>query len=205
MKIFDLSITIDDKTPVFPGAPKLKIENAATIDKNGANELLLTFPTHTATHIDAPFHMIQKGKKLSDFEISHFIGVAIVIDCRNTTEITLTKEELSKIKKDDILFLFTSYSDKFNSPNYFYDYPVISEATAHVLAEKQIRIVGMDFPSPDKSPYNVHKILLQKDILILENLTNLRELVGKRFKCIIAPLKIANADGAPCRVIAMLE
>lgn len=205
MKVFDLSIVIDKETPVFPGAPKLKIESVSTIDKDGTNELLLNFPTHTATHIDAPFHMIKNGKKLSDFDISHLIGDAVVIDCRNRKEITLSTDELSKIIKGDIVLLFTSYISKFKSPDYFIDYPILSEATAHALAEKQIRIVGMDSPSPDKSPYTIHKILLKKEIMILENLTNLGSLVGKRFKCVIAPLKIEGADGAPCRVIAMFE
>ena len=33
---------------------------------------------------------------------------------------------------------------------------------------------------------------------------NLEKLNGKRFKCYMLPLKIQDADGAPCRVIGVL-
>ena len=201
--IFDLTIPFDENAPVYPGVPKPKISSVLNIDKDGFNELMITFPTHTGTHIDAPFHFLKNGKKLSDFDISYFIGEAIVIDCRNKSEIILTKADLSKIKKDDFVFLYTAHSDNYLKGDYFTDYPVISEKTARALVVKRARVVGIDSPSPDKAPYKIHYILLGKRIPIIENLYNLAVLAGKRFKCIIAPLNIKDADGAPCRVIAM--
>ncbi len=202
MKIIDLTIPLDEKAPVYPGVPKPKISSVLDIDKNGFNELMLTFPTHTGTHIDAPFHCIKDGKKLGDFDISYFVGEAIVFDCKNQKEINISESELKKVNKDDFVFIYTGYSTNYKSQNYFTDYPIISEETARALVAKKARIVGIDSPSPDKDPYKIHCILLGKGIPIVENLYNLSKVTGKRFKCIIAPLNV-NADGAPCRIIAI--
>ncbi|MDO8554608.1 MAG: cyclase family protein [Candidatus Micrarchaeota archaeon] len=204
MKVFDLTLPFDEHSPVFPGAPNPKISNLLTIEKNGFNELILSFPSHTGTHIDAPFHCIKNGKKLSDFDISYFVGNAIVFDCKNQKEILLSDSELSIIKEDDFVFFNTGYSDNYLKPGYFSEYPVISEKTADALVAKKVRVVGLDSPSPDKEPFKIHNILLGKNIPIIENLFNLSKVTINRFKCIISPLNIKNGDGAPCRVIAML-
>lgn len=205
MKVFDLSLSLSCDSPVFPGVPKPEIKSVATKDKEGYNELLLSFTTHTATHIDAPFHFLKDRKKISDFDISHFIGEAIILDCRNQKEIILEEKQLSLIKENDFVFLFTSYVDSYPNERYFKDYPIISSKSAQDLVSKKVRIFGMDSPSPDHEPYRIHEILLKKEIMILENLCNLSSLVNKRFRCIIAPLKLKDGDGAPCRVIVIVD
>ena len=67
-----------------------------------------------------------------------------------------------------------------------------------------VKIIGLDSFTPDKEPFETHKLLFTKNICIVENLVNLKQLVGKKFECTILPLKLANADGAPCRVVAKL-
>ena len=67
-----------------------------------------------------------------------------------------------------------------------------------------MKIVGIDSFSPDNEPFEVHKMFFKNEILIVENLVNLEKLNGKRFKCYIFPLKIQDADGAPCRVVGVL-
>jgi len=200
MMIIDLTMEIDERTPVFPGDPKPDIRQAATIDKDGWNEKRLTFNSHFGTHIDAPFHMLPEGKKLTDFPPERFIGEAVVIDARGQDEID---SNLEAVKEGDIVFFFTGYSDNV-SGDYFEGGPVITSATAGKLVEKKAKIVGLDSWTPDKAPYDVHKMLFRNDILIVENLVNLGRLIGRRFECFVLPLKIRDADGAPCRVIARL-
>ena len=201
MKIFDLTMPIDEKTPVFPGDPKQEIKQFATIKENGWNEKRLTFNSHFSTHIDAPFHMVENGKKLTDFPIEAFIGEAIVIDARNQRQIG---PDLSNVRKNDIVFFFTGHTGKAYSDKFFENNPVISIETAQELIKKKIKIVGLDSYSPDNEPFEVHKLFFKHNILIVENLVNLDKLSDKRFKCYIMPLKIQDADGAPCRVIGIL-
>lgn len=191
---------IDDKTPVFPGDPKQVIEQFATIEKEGWTEKRITFNSHFSTHIDAPIHMIKDGKTLSDFPIESFIGDAIVIDASNNLV-----PSLMNVKERDIVFFYTGYSEKAYTDAYFKDAPVMTKETAHDLVKRKVKIIGVDSLSPDNEPFEIHKILLGNNILIVENLVNLKELVGKRFQCFILPLKIQNGDGSPCRIIGILD
>lgn len=190
---------IDEKTPTFPGDPPIKIKRH-TVKSNGYGKTFLDIHTHISTHIDAPSHMIEKGKTLSDFPLACFIGEAIVIDVRGQKRIEC---DLSHVKKNDIVFLMTSHSDKAYDPDYFQNNPVIIEKTAQKLVEKGIKIIGLDSFTPDNEPYAIHKIFLTHDILIVENLVHLDTLLGKKFTCFILPMKITGADGAPCRVVAI--
>jgi kynurenine formamidase len=200
MKLFDLTMPIDERTPTYPGDPKQEIEQIATIEKDGWTEKRLTFNSHFSTHIDAPIHMVKGGKKLTDFPLEKLIGEAVVIDVRGQKEIVA---DLENVKEDDIVFFFTGQTDKAYSDNFFKNEPVISMETAKGLIKKKAKIIGIDSFTPDHEPFEIHKLLLGNDILIVENLINLKELSGKRFQCFILPLNIAEADGAPCRVIGI--
>ncbi len=194
MKIFDLTMLVGKRTPVFPGDRRHEITQTATVAKNGWNEKWLSFNSHFGTHIDAPYHMLAKGKTLSDFPVDHFVGEAVVLSL---------SDDLSAVRKNDIVFFYTGQTEKMHSPDFFKNNPVIDKPLAEKLVAKKIRMVGLDSFTPDNAPYSVHKILLAADIMIVENLVNLKPLLGKRFQCVIAPLKIEGGDGAPCRVIAM--
>jgi kynurenine formamidase len=202
MKVIDLTMPIDEKTPVFPGDLKQEIRQVATIGNNGWNEKRIAFNSHFSTHIDAPFHMIEGGKKLTDFPVEHFLGDAVVVDARGQKQIS---SDLGGVKRGDIVFFCTNHGKKAYSESFFKDNPVITNETAAKLIENKVRMVGLDSYSPDNEPFEIHKMLLKRDILIVENLVNLDRLVGKRFRCYVMPLKIQDADGAPCRVIGIIE
>jgi arylformamidase len=94
-------------------------------------------------------------------------------------------------------------SDIYGSPEYFQKYPAIPNNVANYLIEKAIKIVGIDSCSVDHKEFNAHKLFLQNEILIIENLTNLSMLSGKDFNIIAFPLNV-SLDGSPIRVVAQL-
>ena len=205
MKIIDLTMQIDGQTPVYPGDPKPRIWQKSTVAKNGFNTKGLEISSHFGTHIDAPFHIFEKGKKLDDFPLSTFIGKAVVLDARKSNAKKEIIADTSAVQGADFVFFCTGNSKGCFSENYFGNSTSISLQTARELVAKKVKIVGIDCLSPDNEPFETHKELLGNDILILENLVNLEGLIGKKFECIIMPLKIAQADGAPCRVVAVLK
>lgn len=109
MKIVDLTMSISEETPVYPGDPKAKIQQVANLEKEGWNEKSLTFNSHFSTHIDAPFHMVADGKKLDEFPLETFVGNAIVIDIKNQNPI---KETLNNLPTVDFLFFYTGQTEK---------------------------------------------------------------------------------------------
>ena len=54
---------------------------------------------------------------------------------------------------------------------YYINQPVIDEGLADFFVEKNIKMLGMDLPSPDNYPFEIHKKLFANNILIVENLT----------------------------------
>ena len=201
MTLVDLTMAIDERMPTYPDDPKLELFSIATIQNQGWNEQRITLNSHFGTHIDAPFHMLEKGKKLTDFPLETFMGEAIVLDAQGQHAI---EPDLKNVKAHDIVFFCTGHTKKAYAKNFFKDNPVVTLNTAQQLIEKKVKIVGLDSYTPDNEPYDIHKLWFKHDILIVENLVNLDQLVGKRFQCFILPLKIQDADGAPCRVIGIL-
>src|SRR3990167_9324367 len=197
----DLTLEISEKIPPFPGDPKMESLNLFTIKKHGVNEKRVCFNSHFSTHIDAPFHMLADGKKLEEFEPDYFIGQTQVIDVRGQK--LITPNLLPKKITAPIIFFYSNHIANIYGKNYFKNNPVITEDTANALVKAHVRIVGIDSFTPDNFPYEVHKILFAKNILIVENLTNLG-LIGKKCRVIIAPLKLTSADGAPARIFAQI-
>ena len=100
---------------------------------------------------------------------------------------------------------YASSMTKAGTPEWF-NHPGLDESGAKYLAEKNINAVGIDAPSIDQAPFPGHKTLLPKGIVIYENLTNLKELLGKPgFQFIGIPLKIINGSASPVRAIAIIE
>ena len=86
MKVIDLTHTIKEGMPVFPGTEPPKLDPASTFEKDGFRETLLTMYSHTGTHMDAPAHIFQDGTTLDKIDVINFIGKAALIDCTSIVE-----------------------------------------------------------------------------------------------------------------------
>jgi arylformamidase len=64
MKIFDVSRKLINGMPVWPGDTTFKYEVSWPMEESGSvNVGRLELSTHTGTHVDAPFHFDNAGKK----------------------------------------------------------------------------------------------------------------------------------------------
>ncbi|MDB5183152.1 MAG: hypothetical protein JWO47_936 [Candidatus Saccharibacteria bacterium] len=196
----DLSVLLNEQTPVYPGDPKTAIKPAGVLAKDGWCDHYVSVGTHVGTHIDAPMHMIESGKSLDKFELDRFAGSAQCIDVSDGFDAVKT----AGIQEGGIVLFCTKMSDKYFDKAYYENYPVMSEEVANYLVTKKLKMVGLDACSVDnKDDFPIHKILLGNDILIIENLTNMIQLIGKEFKLYALPIKL-GLDGAPARVVAEL-
>mgnify|MGYP000072635484 CR=1 FL=1 len=82
MRVLDLTHTIREDMPVFPGADTPKLPPASTYEHDGFKETLMQMYTHTGTHMDPPAHLFADRTTLDAFPASQFIGRALVVDCR---------------------------------------------------------------------------------------------------------------------------
>lgn len=209
MKVTDLSHSINNNITVFNEAERPHISPAATIEKDGYAQLHFSMYTHNSTHIDAPCHMIKGGKALDDFLPEKFVGKAFVADVRNAGKV-ITKELLAEFKPQlkacDFILLNTGWAEKWNTPVYKHDFPVLDAEAAEWLMQFNLKGIGLDTISidpVDSVEVPVHKIVLGSEVLIIENLTNLSALSNDTFTFSCLPLKIEHADGSPVRAVAM--
>jgi arylformamidase len=203
MKLIDLSLPITSDMPVYSGDPSVKIEQAGVLAADGYEDHYVSFGTHAGTHIDAPAHMIENGKSVDQFPLEKFTGRGVYINVSDGG-FMLQALQSANIRKGDIVFFHTGMSDNFYEKEYFEKYPSLPEEIANYLVEKAISIVGVDTCSVDHEEFTAHKVLLQKDILIIENLTNLDKLQDKNFTVYAFPLAL-QIDGSPVRVVAKIE
>ena len=215
-KIIDLSHILNDAISVYPGTVGPKFETLSTVEKDGFNELKMTLVLHSGTHIDAPYHVLKNAKSIDQITIDKFIGKAIVIRSDKQKEINLKylRTFEAKISQIDFILFYTGWQHKWKTKSYYDNCPTITHEAATWLTKFKLKGIGIDaFSIDDIVPSQVivsrglpnHHILLQNEIILIENLTNLDKLPDGIFTFQCFPLNIENADGSQTRAIAILE
>ena len=215
MKVIDLTLTISEEIPTFPGSPQPNFINWETLEKDGYNLELLFLSSHTGTHIDAPYHFLKKGQKIHQIVTRRLVTEAILIKIRKVANQSITKDDIQKFERkygkiDDgsTVIFHTGWQKNLKKESYFLRNPGLAVSAAKYLASKKINLVGIDSPSIDlgkDSKFSVHHILAKSGILIVENLTNLEKINSEMFHLIVAPLKLKNATGSPVRAMALTD
>ncbi len=201
-QLIDLSMAVSTQVPVYPNDPEPRLEKVFSMPKDAFNVSSVSMTTHFSTHIDAPYHVLNGGKKLDEYPLEKFMGNGVLLDVRG--QFPIRKIDLEKIKQNDIVLFYTAQVNKIPDGEYFKLAPFISAELAEKIVERRPKMIGIDSFSPDFEPFEVHKILLKNDILIIENLTGMERLLGKKFDIIAFPLKMSS-DGAPARVVAAVK
>ncbi len=205
MKLIDISHIFNNNTPIYPGDYTHSLVKWKTLDEDYYTSYLLTSCLHTGTHIDVPMHLINDNKMVCDFSIDSFVGKGVLLDVRGENTIDMKPCYKEMIEEGSIVLIYTGFDKFYGMEEYFANHPTISTQLSDFLISKKIKILGMDMPSPDYPPFDIHKALLSNEIFILENITNLQELSEiNNFEVIALPLKLsaeASFVRAVCRVI----
>lgn len=207
--IIDLSHTLQENMIVYPDSPNPVLDPVATIESNGYNELRITCSTHTGTHIDAPSHILEKGKNLDELNIDTFYGNALVIDCshQKSIEEACIEDSLTDYSYFHFLLFYTGWDRYWNTPEYFRNYPVLSSEAAGFISRLHLKGVGIDAPSYDpviSTDLPNHHILLKSGIILIENLCGLQRIPSGEFIFSCFPLKIDRSDASPVRAVAII-
>ena len=193
MKIYDISQEVLGCN-VYPGDPMPKRETVLSI-KNGdvCNLTSFSMCAHNGTHVDAPYHFINDGKTVEKMELTKLVGYAYVCECDGLLTKNDAKYILEKARND--------YNDSYKRILLKGNVEVSYEA-AEVFSEENIYLLGNESQTvgPMDAPMAVHKLLLGKEIVLLEGirLKNVDE--GVYLLC-AAPISLGGCDGAPVRAI----
>ena len=211
-EIIDLTHSIFEGMPVYPGTEPPVLKTECTIEDIGFLEKKITLFSHTGTHMDAPAHLIKDAKTLDNLPIDQFYGKALLLDFTRIEGSIIKLDDLEPYKVDiekvDFVLLYTGWSSYWGSEKYFKDYPALSYDAAKFLGKFSLKGIGLDTISADKIDtvkYEVHNSFLQNNTVIIENLTNLNLLSGKQFIFSCFPMSFENADGSPVRAVGIVN
>lgn len=208
-EVIDLTHTIKEDMPVYPGTDAPIIEQATTVAEEGFAEKRLIMFSHVGTHMDAPAHIFDDKKSLDELPASTFTGPACIIDISNHESITLDllKEHEERITNCDYVLFSSGHEDLWGTEEYFSPFPTLTEEAAQWIVKQNIKGLGIDaisFDTLDATDLYIHRILLSNGLVLVENLKNLPQITKPIFTFVALPLKIQESDGSPIRAIAML-
>jgi arylformamidase len=204
MKLIDVTRPIFTGMTVWPGDESVVIERTSSIAEGGAaNISRLHAGVHAGTHIDAPLHFIDNGKSVDKIDTNLFSGRAKIIDIEESRSIRYEHvKSINKAESDAVFFKTPSsmrtLEEPFNTEFTGLEY----DAAVHIL-EMGIKVIGTDALSIESyrsKEHDVHKLLLKKDVLIIEGLW-LKDISPGIYNYICLPILINGSDGAPARVV----
>ena len=217
--IFDLSHRLEPDMQIYPGDPVFSCCSAANIKEHGYNVKQLSLGTHTGTHIDAPYHFVEHGKKVDELDISILVGRATVLDLTSkSSRERISWEDLQSLGVESlvtdrrIVIIHTGWSKYWKTGEYL-NHPFIDAQAARKLLELGVLLLAIDTLSPDETvpdgqegDFGVHDAILGSGGMIVENLTGLDKLPkDKDIRVSFLPLKLGDCDGSPIRAVAWAE
>ena len=206
---------VSEKIPTFPGSPQPIFIQWENIKDDGYNLELLFLSSHTGTHLDAPYHFLEKGKKIHEISLKRLIINAILIKIRKRRDQAITKTDIQKFEKkhgkipnESTIVFWTGWQKMIKNDSYFVNNPGLSVTAAKYLISKKTNLVGIDSPSIDlgkEKRFLIHHLFAKNDVLIVENLANLDKIKSWKFQLAVLPMKLENATGAPVRAVGIID
>jgi len=219
-----LSHIIRQNTPAYGNRDRIFIRTNSSIKKgDSANSSCWIFSNnHIGTHIDAPNHFSEHGRKTYEIPINDFVfdKVQLVdIPCYDARLINI--EDFSRFKqlidKDTELLLIRTGYEKFREEDkYWNDNPGLALELADYFRMNypDLRCVGFDFISLTSWKYweegkKSHEAFLcpakgAKGILVIEDMA-LAHISAPMKLVIVAPLFVEDGNGGPVTVFAIIN
>lgn len=198
--------------PVFPGLPEPSFEPIAKVEDDGYAMTRYAMLNHIGTHVDAPAHQIAGGDTLDEIGLERLVSDALTIDVSHRDPhgpITLQElePELDDVRAGDIVLVYSNNARNYGTEAYWTGWSYPDADASRALIERGISAIGFDGPSADpvdSTTFELHRIWLSAGRMILENVNNLDQL-PRRARIVVAPMKVARANGAPSRIFALLD
>lgn len=221
MVVVDLTHPFDTDIPMFPGLPAPDIvvyrsrEEMAHAYAEGTSFVIhrYCFVGNAGTYLDSPYHRYPDGSDLASLPLERMADLpGIVIDVRWRVargNLGIGPESFAGIDlSGKAVLVCTGWDRLWGSERYLAANPFLTAESAVLLAERGAALVGIDSWNIDdvadrRRP--VHSILLRAGIPIVENLTGLVQLIGRRFRFHAAPIPIRAGSAVPVRAYAVLS
>jgi kynurenine formamidase len=214
--------------PVYPGHVKTVVwQNHSHVETEAnfeggfsyqANGMLLS--DHGPTHVDSISHFDPRpdAPSIDQMPLDLFHGPGVCLDVSHKAPAEyVTAADLdeacaaagAEVRPGAVVLIRTGTHDRVGgTAEYQQRYPGLDDGASAWLADHEVKIFGVDSPSPDHpmSPsYPCHMMCRARGVTHYENLANLAELVGRDFEFMGFPLRIRGGTGSPVRAVAVVD
>jgi arylformamidase len=189
--VFDLTLKIDERMPVWPGDPRPVQTWLQRIARGDPVDLSQwTLGSHTGTHVDAPSHFIANASDLEALGLEPFVGPCRVIDLEQLRALEPATLGIERV------LIKISHGQHAVDPEL---------ATRLVVAG--VRLVGVDALSIEplqavSAGAPTHRTLLAAGVVILEGLV-LHAVPPGDYFLVAAPLRLQHSEASPVRAILL--
>lgn len=157
-------------------------------------------------HLGTHFDVMNKEFPL---EYTKRKGVVFDVSGVKDRDIDICDISLDNVEEDTFVAFYSGYIEKVNygENGYFTNHPQLSYDLIEALLEKGVSIIGLDFAGirRGKEHTPTDQYCADKGTFIIENLCNLKKLLGRDFIANTYPMNYVGITGLPCRVIAEVE
>ena len=204
MKVYDASVSLREKMPIYPGDPPFRrtvVKSIAAGDSSNVSRL--DFGVHTGTHVDAVNHMVEGAPTVDQIPPETLVGPARVVQIDDPELITraeLQRRDWGGVRR--VLFKTANSGKLEDLDDFVGDFVALEGPAAEFLAERRVLLVGVDYLSvdiPHSGTHPAHQALMDAGIVIIEGL-DLGRVPPGDYDMFCGPLKIRGGDGAPARV-----
>ena len=226
MRLVDLSQDIYQGMQVYPGHLKTVVFDHASHEETGLRFVGgFSFQTkgfmmndNGPTHVDSFSHLDPdpSAQTIDQMSLDLFYGPAVCLDVSHVgpgEDITAEHLDAAQeadgvtVERGDILLLHTGTHGRYaGTSKYLSEFPGLGDTGSEWIVEHGVKTFGVDSPTPDNptsKSYPCHMMCRRHHITHYENLTNLHELIGKRFTFAGFPLTVGGAHGGPTGAVAM--
>jgi kynurenine formamidase len=199
--LIDVSAKLENGVVFRYGSPPLEITTVACSDRNGGqyNTSVISTAVHVGTHID----VLDKNKVI---DLKRFISRGILVNVNGILDRQITLQDmesvLPQIMEQDFVIFKTGWEQYLGQEKYE-QHPELSLEVVQWLATKQVNMVGIDAPGIGRNKNHglYDKFLIDRDILVVENLVNLSLINTNIFKVYCFPVSIAGLEAIPARIV----
>lgn len=226
-RVVDLSHTVSEDIPLWPGDPKVRFREVANFKDDGYFLREFSIGEHSATHMNAPNSFHENGVGMDAYTAEDMVNPAVVIDVKSQAaanpDYALTLDDLKawedehgEVPEGSVVLLDTGWSAKWDNPKEFFGFDgkgnmhfpgFGGETTKFLLDQRKIAGVGIDTHGVDPSldeTYATNTEVLKKPRIVLENLANLDQLPATGSTIVIGALRLKDGSGTPAQVIGLV-
>ncbi len=206
MELIDLSVDLYNGMTRFQGDYHVSFscEGTGTYERDKCQVHKIVMATHTGTHVDAPSHFIEGALTIDQIPLDMLVSDCIVCKLEGISINSHIKADMLahlEVTPDVGVMINTGWYKQWNTGNFYKDFPILEPDAVQMLVDKGAKFIACDLPLSTE----VHLIVLGANRILVENLANLDAVKADKIKLLTMPLKIRGVDGAPARVIAMIE